>query len=67
MDTPPPTTTDPIALVHGLDGEAIRARLDALDQERDALLVLLRATRARERKSRRSTREDATHDTQPTR
>lgn len=67
MDAPHFTLTDPIALVRDLDVDAILARLDALDQERDALRVLLRAGRARERKNRRSTTEDANHDSQPTR
>jgi hypothetical protein len=38
--TPP---TDAAALVEQLDPDAIRQRLDALDRERSALLVLLRA------------------------
>src|SRR4051812_37870967 len=35
--------TDPVRLVRQLDAGVIRARLDALDEERQALLVLLRA------------------------
>lgn len=35
--------TDPVTLVRQLDPEAIRERLNTLDRERQALLVLLRA------------------------
>jgi hypothetical protein len=34
---------DPVLLVNSLDPDAIRERLDALDRERGALMVLLRA------------------------
>lgn len=37
--------TDPIRIIRELDVLAIRARLDELDRERAALLVLLRAAR----------------------
>ncbi len=40
--TPPP---DPAALVRQLDPDIIRQRIDTLDRERQALLVLLRAAR----------------------
>jgi hypothetical protein len=43
MSTRHPTPTDATALVRQLDPDAIRQRLDALDRERSALLVLLRA------------------------
>jgi hypothetical protein len=45
-------TTDPAALVRQLDADALRARIVALDEEREALLVLLRAAqRIRHRES----------------
>jgi hypothetical protein len=43
MSATPPQTTDPVDLVRQLDPDAIRDRLEALDRERDALRVLLRA------------------------
>lgn len=44
MSQPPnPGQDDPVALIERLDADAIRKRLDAIDQERRALLVLLRA------------------------
>lgn len=43
MDATNSPTTDPTALVRQLDPTAIRERLDNLDAERKALLVLLRA------------------------
>jgi hypothetical protein len=43
MDATPGLPTDPVELVRQLDAEAIRHRLDTLDRERAALLVLLRA------------------------
>jgi hypothetical protein len=44
--------TDPVTLVRQLDADAIRARVEQLDRERDALLVLLRAAqRAAPRKA----------------
>jgi hypothetical protein len=55
--TPP---TDAAALVAQLDPDAIRQRLDALDRERSALLVLLRAA-IRARSQRRE--EDDGHAT----
>jgi hypothetical protein len=36
-------STDPIDIVRQLDAETIRARIDTLDRERQALMVLLRA------------------------
>lgn len=45
------TTTDPVELVDTLDADAIAARLDDLDRQSSALRVLLRAARARERRS----------------
>lgn len=42
METPQ-SPTDPLAVVRSLDAEAIRTRIDELDAERQALLVLLRA------------------------
>ena len=43
MDATPTPPNDPVALVRQLDAEAIRSRLDDLDRERAALMVLLRA------------------------
>lgn len=43
------TTTDALELVEHLDSEAIRRQLDELEQRREALRVLWRAARARER------------------
>jgi hypothetical protein len=51
--------TDPVALVRDLDAEAIRRRLDDLDRERSALLVLLRAARAKG--ARQQCRKEANH------
>jgi hypothetical protein len=42
MDATIPTT-DPAALLRQLDPDTIRERIDALDRERAALMVLLRA------------------------
>jgi hypothetical protein len=41
---------DPIELLDRLDPGALRRRLDELDGERRAVLTLLRAARARERR-----------------
>lgn len=38
-------STDAVALVQNLDPDAISDRIDAIDREREALLVLLRAAR----------------------
>jgi hypothetical protein len=40
---PPPPTADPVRLLDQLDPDALRGRLDQIDRERRALLVLLRA------------------------
>jgi hypothetical protein len=47
--TPETLSADPAALVGQLDSAAIRSRMDALDAERKALVVLHRAALARER------------------
>jgi hypothetical protein len=44
MDAQDTLTTNAADLVHRLDPEAIRKRLDELDRERQALLILLRAS-----------------------
>jgi hypothetical protein len=49
MDATASPTTDPVELVRQLDADTIRARLDELDRERDALRVLLRAALRRRR------------------
>jgi len=41
--TPAPSAADPVELVRQLDVDQIRQRLEALEQDRRALLVLLRA------------------------
>lgn len=48
MDAPTtfPPLPDPIALIRQLDPDVISARLEAMERERRALLVLLRAARA---------------------
>jgi hypothetical protein len=43
MDAAHILPTDAVELVHRLDATSIRERLDSLDRERKALLVLLRA------------------------
>ena len=43
------TTIDPVALVDGLEPDAIRWRIAELDRQSRALRVLLRAAVARER------------------
>jgi len=43
MDATHPLPPDPIELVRQLDAGVIRNRLDHLDRERAALMVLLRA------------------------
>jgi hypothetical protein len=56
MDATHPPSTDPASLVRQLDADAIRGRLEELDRERKALLVLLRAAlRARRDTARPST------------
>jgi hypothetical protein len=47
------TTTDPVKLVEGLDSATIQKRLRQIGAEEDALRVLLRAARARERAAAR--------------
>lgn len=60
------STADATTIVESLDADAIRQRLEQLGREQDALRVLLRAARARQRGQRRDSlpREgdaDATH------
>jgi hypothetical protein len=45
----PTTLLDPLAIVRQLDAAAIRERIQTLDRERDALMVLLRAAIRAER------------------
>ena len=49
MHPPTPITTDAVELVRRLDPDEIRARITALDEERQALMVLLRAALRRTR------------------
>jgi hypothetical protein len=44
------TTTDPVELLRSLSADALQERLDAVLAEADALRVLLRSARARERR-----------------
>ncbi|WP_162671712.1 hypothetical protein [Gemmata massiliana] len=39
------TPSDPLSLIRELDVEALESRIDQLDRERQALLILLRAAR----------------------
>jgi hypothetical protein len=48
-----PRDTDPTALLAQLDADELRRRLDQLEGERAAVLLLLRAARAKERAERR--------------
>jgi hypothetical protein len=48
----PEIPPDLVEVVESLDPEAILERMADLDRQRDALLVLLRAARARRRKGR---------------
>jgi hypothetical protein len=52
METPR-SPTDPLTIVRDLDAEAIRQRIDELDAERQALMVLLRAAQRMERADQR--------------
>lgn len=49
MDATHGLPTDPAAPIEQLDTEAIRRRLDAIDRERKALMVLLRAAQRAQR------------------
>jgi hypothetical protein len=49
MSTEQTIISDPRSVVSALNADAISARLDELDGEAEALRVLLRAARARER------------------
>lgn len=55
MDAMQILPTDPIELVRKLDAEVIRSRLDDLNREREALLVLLRAAQRLQRAAGRET------------
>jgi hypothetical protein len=39
---------DPIEVLRGLDADALQERLHQIDQERKALIILLRAARTRD-------------------
>ena len=45
-------SSDPITIIDQLDSKQLKARLAKLDRQRSALIVLLRAAIARERKER---------------
>jgi hypothetical protein len=53
MDAKLSIPDDPVQLVRQLDAEAIRDRLDDLDREREALLILLRAAQRAQRPDRK--------------
>jgi hypothetical protein len=59
METTEPKTTkntaDPIGLLEQVSADAVRERIAELDDQRRALVVLLRAARARERREARVT------------
>jgi hypothetical protein len=59
MDAKHALPADPVELVRQLDAEAIRDRLDTLDRERAALLVLLRAALRARNATPASTEETA--------
>jgi hypothetical protein len=48
-------------ILQQLNADELRKRLDELDRDRVALLVLLRAARARERSVARRERQEARH------
>jgi hypothetical protein len=54
MDATHPQPSDPVELLRLLDADAIRDRIDALDRERDALRVLLRAAQRTRRDGHRT-------------
>jgi hypothetical protein len=49
MDATQALPTDPLTLVRQLNAEAIRSRIEDLDREREALVVLLRAAQRAQR------------------
>lgn len=49
--------TDPIAILASLDADAIEAKLTEMDRDREALLVLLRAARRQQKRSKKPTTE----------
>jgi hypothetical protein len=65
MSNQPTTANRPTPasqIVATLNADELRARIDGLDEERAALIVLLRAARARERQERlRRERKGAAH------
>jgi hypothetical protein len=54
-------SSDPLSIIDNLNSIQLRARLTRLDKQRSALIVLLRATLARERKERRPRKRGARH------
>jgi hypothetical protein len=60
MDATPKPPIDPVQLVRQLDAATIRARLDDLDRERDALMALLRVALRAEKPQKR---KEAAHAT----
>jgi hypothetical protein len=52
MDATNPILADPVELIRQLDPDVIRNRIEELDRERDALLVLLRSAQRKKPDSR---------------
>jgi hypothetical protein len=57
----PSMSSDPLTIIDRLDSTQLKARLAKLDKQRSALIVLLRATLARERSGRRPRKRGARH------
>jgi hypothetical protein len=49
---------DPVAILDQFNVKQLRERLTAIERERSAIIVLLRATAARDRKHRRCKRRE---------
>jgi hypothetical protein len=59
MTGTPNIPTDPIAIIQQLHSATIRERIESLDRERQALMVLLRAAQRMERDKREKEGDDA--------
>ena len=59
MDATDPILTDPVQLVRQLDATVIRERIDQLDREREALLVLLRSALRTQREQQKQRKKEA--------
>ena len=58
MNAPTTTRTDPVRMLDALDADALAQRIDAIDRERSALLVLLRAVRRARPRGRRAASDE---------